>query len=127
MLEAHMQVPQQMTGTAQAEDRVRGFTCLKNELATDMRNLNEGLQGLRSKILNNLKSDDHPERLLTRTQQEYLNTLKVNFEEQLGELLEQDNVHWTSNLEVAREDAARIEAEMREIIERSQIEMQALM
>ena len=64
--------------------------------------------------------------VLMQTKSDYLNHLLFETKP-IEDLLKLDIVHWEENLEAAKEEAARIEADVKYMLEKSQIELQGVL
>ena len=58
-----------------AEGKVEGFKSLKNIIDSDLMSIHEKIEGIKTKIKDNIKNNQKPEGLLTRNEQDYLRCL----------------------------------------------------
>ena len=95
-----------------AEEKIEKVTILDIEIRSDIAKIGLNFWSLKQKIIANVKSEDNPSGLLTRKAAEYIQFLSVFDPSPLESLLEQETAYWMGNLEAARKEAARIEADV---------------
>lgn len=112
-------VPRQLI--AQAEARVTGLTCLKNDIRMESNQINERIKALKQMIGENVRSLSNPQGLLTSAaSSEYMAHFEAIDVGPIEQLLEKDTRNWERNLRVAKEDAERIEKELQTVIKERQ-------
>ena len=78
-LERASHVPQENFSSAHA--KAEAFNGLKGEIDTEMLGILEKMEGLSQKVKANVRSDENPEGLLTRREEEYLRCLETGHRE----------------------------------------------
>ena len=79
LLEKARHVPSENFNSAQA--KAEAFNGLKGEIDTEMLGILEKMEGLSQKVKANIRSDENPEGLLTRREEEYLRCLETGHRE----------------------------------------------
>ena len=130
VLEESKVVPREIISRAQAKlDQTK---LMQTEIKKDMANISELFRKLRLKISLNHKTCEYGAavqqnlNVLMQTKSDYLNHLLFETKP-IEDLLKLDIVHWEENLEAAKEEAARIEADVKYMLEKSQIELQGVL
>ena len=89
---------------AVAQQKLTGYNVIKGEIDTGMVRVHEALYDVRRKILENCKSEQNQDGLLTGKQEDYLQCLEMDYRK-LEQLLRQDEAKWADNLDVKKKEA----------------------
>ena len=83
-----------------------------------MDNIRQSLYQLELKIKVNIKSDEHPDGVLTKSEQDYTDCLKVE-RAKLQELFAEDETHWKHDLASVKEKAMKMKKEIAAMMEQN--------